>query len=359
MDRVADKVFGLFTKDLWTMMSKFEYVPKLVDPATQHIMAIVLGKAFDNEATNGQFHAKVSRKELGRRMFNHVRSASINERLRVLSQYWFLTVDTHRWVRTNVKDTQVITPNEAFKFIFLAGKTKEKQNFLSRCMEIGEDREVGEQGFRFTIPYGKPEIESNKLYDLSLGASYQERLDEKKAQEKDKREENNRWRLLSERFIEAAADVWVNYQRKEGYGEDQPLWAGDLKTMPATAKRERSELVKCFQSLGGYVTTLAWSLYCLAEPETKDGNAIFDRSAPWRQCVFSDKRPSQFSKNLQSLIKHQEFIDKSTDEWPEERAILKSWFGELVEQEPREGVTRDKIGYAFGKTILDPTIETI
>ena len=123
---------------------------------------------------------------------------------------------------------------------------------------------------------------------------------------------------------------------------------------------ERSELIKTLERYGGGVTYIAWLIYNYYTPELdENGNSKFSTEYPWRNCVFGEKKPLQFSKNFSSLIMSKEFREKATVGWSDVREnAVENGFEEILMIPPRIGTVRDVLGYNLGEKLPPVLMKT-
>lgn len=323
-------------------------------------------------AEDSDLTCRVACTTLSRKLSNRLTRHTVMRRLMKFAEWGFLTTNTLDWREQTdgkpVKESTRITVHENFRIIFTGNDNTStlRREFISSLLCYGQFRETcgqedkaSYQGFSMLVPYGRPEIDKYKISDLVPGDSSLVEVERNSVE--NRRSENQKWVGYKDKFVEASAYIWMLGQREKGLGNEKgtdkiAAWSGSTKHMPLAQKRERSELTKIFESYGGGVAAVAWSYYCDCVPALDENKRIvFDRNFPHRQNVFADKRPSQFAKNIISILKDPSFVKLSTVEWNDDiKTLLSEFYGELLDVEPREGHHKDKIGYTLGDRHILP-----
>lgn len=343
-----------FFQEYYVAMGRFEgdFQNEIFDYHTVNIFTMLLSQAFKNEAEGKGFHARISRTEFSRKLRKSCSGWAVRRRLQLLARYWFLSINsTARRVDANgkwVRETQVIHPNEAFRIIFEPRQTHFKKNFIKRSLVIGEYREKDHQGLTITVPFGFPETQEFKIEDLYLGETFAKDTEKKKQELADKREERETWRKYNDAFITASANLWRFARSRSGYGNDLPVWLGS--NLAPSAKNQRNELIKIFESWGGAVASLSWYIFVCGAPQLDDqGNPIFDLTIPHRQFKGCDYKPSSYVKHFNAILEDKDFKILSKEQWNEFKEQLQKFYGELLEIGPRAGNSyAENLGYMFG-----------
>lgn len=201
------------------------------------------------------------------------------------------------------------------------------------------------QGFRIDTRFGDRELEvepynaEKEILKISRDQS------EKKAKQE---EDIQAWRALSNEFAHGCAKVWVMAQSAQGFGSAMPNWA--LEDCPSKVRAERSELIKTFKQYGGRVTALAWMLFCGGITEVDENGKIkYSINCPHRQFVTSDKKPSQFSKNFNSILKDPILHEWARNEWAVYYILLKEIYSTSLDTPPKQGEEYILSGLQFQK----------
>ena len=232
---------------------------------------------------------------------------------------------------------------------------KQRKDIYAHLIMMGLSRldvdGIDLQGFEIDCPFGEVEPTAEDLGRTPAGNKLMEILEKKGVNEKLKREQQIQRRKNETKFIEGAADVWSQVQSRLGRGSGKPNWCGETKDMPQSVRRERESLTKTYGQYGGYVTGLAWYVFCCEQAELNEkGAPVFNLKAPHRQFTTLDKKPSQFAKHLNSVLKDEHFIFYGTKEWEKRKAWLDDVFGEdILKTQPYDGgLISHKIGFALG-----------
>jgi hypothetical protein len=267
-------------------------------------------------------------------------------RLRHQARYGLITVQyQYRKDGSGLNDSNIITVNPILLGIYTTGsQAKTLQSFIDHYFKMGYKRlEIDNkdvQGFDSDVEYGYIEPESEHLQD----ANWLKRLmtivnanDVNKVEKKaDKKREYLLWLGLSNEFIAASGRLWTKAQGEMGYGYNSAVWDGEVSTLGSTPKRERTELVKLFQSHGGFKTAVAWYIFVCGIPQKDSkGRLQFDLRAPHRQFVTIDKKPSQFAKHFNAILSDEIFVEFTTKSSDEISSTLKVWYNDLLNVNPR------------------------
>lgn len=327
---------------------------------TAHILSIILAEAKWNHENGLGYYVEKGAGEISNRIFKILGPGAVRKRLMILARYWFISLDSSRIKYTpdgrKHRDRYLISPNPALYTIFDLHQSRARKSFIKSSVSIGDNRELGEQGYHFTVKFGYPEHESFKIEDLNYGSNNPKDFEEKVSQKDEKAAENKLWRGYNEKFIACAANLWVWARSRSGFGQDVPLWSARSTDLSSEARKQRNELTKTFAALGGAVTALAWYIYTAGIPEAdKNGKLIFDLKIPHRQFKGSDMKPSGFSKHINAILADEDFKRLATDMWHTEgkKRLLEYFSREILEIGPRDGSAySSKLGYVFGQKNL-------
>jgi hypothetical protein len=223
---------------------------------------------------------------------------------------------------------------------------KSLKSFVEHYFQVGfrrlEDEENDIQGFWTDCKYGfqEPEKGAQPTWQSRLIA-----FDERQTETvQKKRRENFEWIGYSNGFIDGCGKLWTKCQGMQGYGYNKAVWDNDVSLMPVTAKRERSELAKLFQSYGGMKTAFAWYVFCAGLPQCDEmGKMLWDNKSPHRQYVTVDKKPTQFSKHFNALLADKIFVDIWENKRDEIREQLFQYFGDYINISARINFNQDTI----------------
>ena len=258
---------------------------------------------------------------------------TVSRHLRMLSKFGILLV-----VQEEYKQQIHLNPT-LHACLTYANYTKSLKTIVNHYVSIGLSRSEFErpiQGFRSDTLYGCVEVEnSGTIKAEEEVCRIVSRYDEKKARQE---EDRQLWRALGVDLIEGCSKIWRMAQSAQGNAIDVPIWALDQSTIPKSAMSERRELIKAFQTYGGRVTALTWSVFCGGITELDAfGKPVFDIRAPHRQWVSWDRKPSQFTKHFNSILKDPETIKWAKTKWHDLYPILKKLFGDCLDVEPKMG----------------------
>lgn len=157
------------------------------------------------------------------------------------------------------------------------------------------------------------------------------------------------WRERSDLWVTGSAELWVQAQSLLGMGASRPNWEGPIGLLSPTAKRERSELVKTYQSFGGRITGLAWYIFCCGIPQRdKYGKLLYSPDEPHRQFITVDRKPSQFTKHFNAIMKDPEFLKIAKEDFTKFKIILQKYFGGVLDVSPRGRSEIDLLGFTLG-----------
>ena len=116
--RVSKLFFEFYDE---TAKQKCHWDNKFDLPAVK-MFSMILGSSYLNQAETKEFSCKISRTEFSRKLRNQLKSNAINRRLELLARYFWIHIDStaRKFSQTGqlLRDTQTITPNEAFNVIF-------------------------------------------------------------------------------------------------------------------------------------------------------------------------------------------------------------------------------------------------
>ena len=342
----------------------------LFDPTSIRLLSIIFATCLKKkDLTN-----RISSLELSRKIAGKIKTRTIRERMKKFSTWGFLTVSTKDWEDgANEKNKymrmpMLVTLNPLLKLLFNSScGVRERNNAFRELLSFGVSREeerlayagevenVSFQGFKMLVRYGYPEEEYYKHGDL-VGGIRASGAVEKKINEKElKVRLDRKWRELGEKFVKCAAITWERSNIKLKQVAGSPAWSLPVSTLTASAKKQRYELIKVFESVGGGVAAAAWTLFCGSKPELDEkGKVKFMLESPHTQSVFVDKRPEQFSKNLGTIKEDMSFIKGTSVAWKEEtEPMLRRIYGDLLLEEPRDGHHKDFLGRELGRSPLD------
>ncbi len=353
IDRKSPALAGQFKTAMW-------------DSESIGILAMILATSFKNnrEQNLNYLWAQISFKELCNKRRNTLARKGVTSRLQHFARAWFLNVDTtaKRTTANGIRmpDTQNIFLNSAFLSIFQPGNHRLKLKFLNDSVNIYLDRVLGEQGFKYNVPYGANENDPTQIISMvSTGDQTIESAEKAAESRKEKAAENKQWRVYNDAFVQCAANLWKQARGILGHGYEDPIWSAKGSNLSPSARNLRRELTKTFESVGGYVAALSWYLYVLGTPE-KDakGKLVFDLKIPHRQFKGSDMKPSGYAKHIDAIVSDPDFVYMSQDGWEAAKLELLNYFGEeLLEVGPRDGMAYSaKLGYVFGQKPL-PTLK--
>jgi hypothetical protein len=221
--------------------------------------------------------------------------------------------------------------------VTIVGFTKNYKSVLSHLCKMGIQRlkkyESPIQGFRIDTLFGDKELEAEPYNaEKEIVKITQEKSEDKARKEVD----NQLWRALANEFIMGCSTVWVMAQSAQGFGSAQPNWA--MEDCPTKVRAERNELIKTFKQYGGRVTALAWMLFCGGITEVdENGKVKYSINCPHRQFVTSDKKPSQFTRNFNSILKDKILHEWANNEWKVYYILLKDIFSTSIDAPPKQG----------------------
>lgn len=275
-------------------------------------------------------------------------------RLKHLARYGLIKITTppYRKGEIPIRHKMRIFINPVVKFLVGPEKlTRKKLPVIKHLVSLGVNRlehEADLQGFTVDCVYGdiEPTQGEVKKPEQALIDIISQGDMKKAAQEK----ENAMWREHSEIFVEGCSSVWTNTQSKLGYGQSKPNWDAKVNELSPTARKERAELVKTFQKYGGRVSALAWYVYAGGITQLDEaGNPIYTITSPHRQFVTSDRKPSQFVKHFNAILKDPLFLEYATSGWTNIKEQLASHYLGSLEVRPRYDTEYILIGFEFGK----------
>lgn len=276
-------------------------------------------------------------------------------RLRRLARYSILRAETP-YIQNNKFKTLLIVLNPILIPLWAEKENFKLMNSLAKIFaKRGIDRLTYEndiQGFEIDCPYGKSELVDTKPYKSPENRLYDKIRDV--SQDKVKiAAEAKLWRSRSDKFVELAAKLWIRGQSERGFGTNLPSWAEEKSNLTIAAKRERNELCRIFQNYGGIIASVAWYVYNATITITKDktptGQPVYSIVKPYSQFVTQDRKPSGFSKHIDSIIKSEDFIRLITTEYELTRKeILEKHFIEVITYPPRWKSDIELLGYEIG-----------
>ena len=209
------------------------------------------------------------------------------------------------------------------------------------------------QGFESDCYYTEAEPAPLEMPFLTATEKLSEIMRQTCSIEAKKTEDREYWQAMERLFVKGSRDVWVMGQVKSGRGLGDPNWYSTQPTqMAATAKKERNELAKTFRQYGGAIAAIAWTVFTHYQVE-KDakGKMVFSSDMPHQQFCTDDKKPSQFVKNFNALLKDPHFKKRCTTEYLSFAEKLRPIFGDSFDVGPFDGdLPSSKIGYELGSS---------
>jgi hypothetical protein len=208
------------------------------------------------------------------------------------------------------------------------------------------------QGFEYDCKFGSEELvppdeievsTTDKLLSMIEGATEADLV---------KARERERWAKLNEAFVNGCATIWSTHQGARGFGYVEPNWKGSPGGLAPAARKERTELTKTFQQYGGAITGILWELYCSYEHSyDKNGKLVYDVDRPHQQYTTTDKKPSQFAKHFNALLRDPITLVRFTDEYQHRYEKLKPLFKDAIDAQPLDGsLPSIKLGYELGSS---------
>jgi hypothetical protein len=238
-----------------------------------------------------------------------------------------------------MQDSSITLVNPTLIGILENESIKNLTRFADHYFNVGYERLNSEsdiQGFFTDCLYGKKEPEHGEK--LSWQSHITSMLDLKDKTASDKAREAFEWMELSKRFVTSCGKLWTKAQGAAGLGYNKAVWDNDPSKLGTMPRRERQELVKLFEAWGCFDVAVAWFIFVcgIAERDEKK-RLVFDITAPHRQFVTIDKKPSQFAKHFNAILSDEYFISYSTDENDRKEITeqLREYYGDLLEIQPR------------------------
>ncbi len=302
----------------------------------------------------------------------HSSRRRVRYRLEKLASYGLLKIQSDwRNDGSNKRNTQTITPHPwLFYLVAVGAKPAHKMQAIKQFVGLGISRLESEepvQGFRYDVPVGEvepAEAEVTQAVGQGVDSQTEEKLNEMIAVENKGKAQKQRdaaaWRNKGDDFINGCSSIWTWAQGQMGNGRAAPSWGGDRKMLAPSCSRERQELVKLFQAYGGRTTALAWYVFAGGTPEIDDKTMRpkFTITAPHRQYASMDKRPSQFAKYFNAILADSFFKRFATKEWNTVEPALRSYFGPILDQKPRDAVDDEaRAGVKYGELPVNPRME--
>jgi len=306
---------------------------------------------FNETKRLGVDHICISQNELGN--LSGSSRKIMRSRLLHLARYGIIKVETEwRNDGSNLRMPMKVFPNPVFMALMGIDRlTNSKSAVVRHYVKLGRKRldyEDDVQGFHVDCAYGSKEpkegVEGVKAEQNLLNIIARE--DNQKAE---KEADNALWRQRDEMFVLGCSNLWVHAQSQFGYGQSLPNWLGQIGELSPAAKKERSELTKSYQKYGGRVAALAWYVFAGGVADLADnGQPRFTVIDPHRQFASIDKKPSQFGKHFNAILKDELFLDYAKRKWPKIHDGLFKYFGAALAYPPRYENEYAIIGFEFG-----------
>jgi hypothetical protein len=303
------------------------------DPISEKVMGYIVSRSINDGVRQFSNTALLRIFDISKKM--------MASRLRALARYGLIRV-TYLYSddRLGFFNGLEIEVNPIIVGLYKTGAANRNiKHFVDHYYKIGfmrldiEDKCV--QGFYTHCEYGYKEPETSEAGMLQWKDKLFEIIENVDSKKAEKQKDNLMWMDISNEFVAGCAKLWTKGQGQMGYGYNDPVWGGEISLLSPTAKRERSELVKLFQSYGGLTTAIAWFIFVCGVPEKDDmGKLIFDLTAPHRQFVTIDRKPSQFAKHFNAILSDlhfKNFISQSEDTI----AMLKKFYSDCVNVKQR------------------------
>jgi len=298
---------------------------------------------------NNEMGLKISYRQL-----SHILGTKINRlrrRLLLMARFGIIKmISPWRDDDTGLREIGTIYINPSLYASLVINKSVVLRKMLvTKLVKLGIERldeEDDTQGFNHTCLYGREEPhKSADRAEVQL-INMMDREDKAKA---DKARTDALWRERSDLWVTGSAELWVQAQSLLGMGASRPNWEGPIGLLSPTAKRERSELVKTYQSFGGRITGLAWYIFCCGIPQRdKYGKLLYSPEEPHRQFITVDRKPSQFTKHFNAIMKDPEFLKIAKEDFTKFKIILQKYFGGVLDVSPRGRSEIDLLGFTLG-----------
>ena len=264
----------------------------------------------------------------------------IRTRLQLLSRFGLIRVT---WININQKlrGRSKIEINPIIRHIVNERVSLiQKKKYISHLIDMGqrrtEDYDEHVQGFRYDTRFGSLEKES--AIEQTIERELLSHLDHSDDEKKRKQQDNLEWKERGDIFIDGASKLWRDGMINKGFGSAIASWSGQVNNLGPSDRTQRNELIKLFERYGGRVTALAWALFCGAITEIdNNGNPSFTLSRPHAQYVTIDRKPTQFAKHFNAILKDPDFIMMATKEWASSYEALKKYFLGSIDIFPRDG----------------------
>ena len=316
--------------------------PCLTDPSSQAIFNLILGSS-EPTATSQRWVAA----QLG------LTRKQVRHRLYVLARFSLVRVE-YQWANHNqdLRSESIIEANPAVRHLLGPGRLSvQRRAFITgvvkRAVQRAQKYDDDVQGFRVDCRFGVREPDNGPMCGAEALAGLMDELDDKKALEARMRAE---WREITDIFVAGASSLWVWAQIQFGYGSAVPNWAMGQSVISAGARQERGQLAKTFQSYGGRVAGLAWYVFVGGIPQLdQNGKPVFTLVEPHRQYATIDRKPSQFAKHFNAILKDDIFKKLATEGWASFRPKLQEHFKGALSMPPRTDEDDEALaGLAFG-----------
>jgi hypothetical protein len=248
-----------------------------------------------------------------------------------------------------IYNIQVTVNPTVYGVITVVGFTKNYKAYISHLCKLGINRkhkfDKPMQGFRVDTLFGNLELETTPY---NAERELINILEDRSKEKAEKESKNQSDRALADEFVRGCASLWVLAQSAQGFGSARPNWS--LSEMSAKVRAERSELVKTFKSYGGRVAALSWMLFVGGVTELDDnGKVKYSITCPHRQFVTSDKKPSQFTKNFNAILKDPLLHEWAEKEWKVYYPLLKEHYFDSLDALPKCGDDAILSGLQFQK----------
>ena len=330
--------------------------PTAFDPIGESIMWLVVSEAQKEGGLQARLSSYTMAKIL-RSTRNRIRC-----RLKKLCRFGLVRIET-AWRNdgTRKKKTQLISINPVVGQLMEPGTKPSVFTTVSKhLVGIGLARleyEEDVQGFETDCLYGEPEPpREDGMEYINDDARLDALVAAESADKAQKVRDQMLWRDRDKDFVSGCARIWVFGQSEMGRGTARPNWAGDIKNMPSQAMRERRELTKTFRQYGCRTASLAWYIFACGVPamDEKTGKPQFDLTVPHRQFATIDRKPSQFTKHFNAILKDAYFIQIAKKGWQTIGSKLHEIYGDIIDVGPEDGeAEKDKIGFTIGSNDVE------
>lgn len=334
-----------------TCIKKYHFERAAFDGLSGMLLYIIMNDSIGK----GKDHSRFSRSHLAK--LCRTSPKKIRVRLLALARFGLIKVETPwRDDGSGLRDTMMTYPNPILERLLGNDPyTRRKAPVLAHYCDMGIrrlDYDNDVQGFLVDCAYGSKEpqggepVKAEKILDDVLSKD-----DDAKA----RRERiNQTWREYADQFVVGCAEIWVRSQAYLGYGISRPNWEGQTSSLSPSARRERMELVRTFEAYGCKATALGWYIFVggIADVD-KYGKPNFSIFAPHRQFVTIDKKPSQFAKHFNAIIKDDVFLQYAKKDWEQVKQMLDMHFSGILDVGPKNDSEFSKLGFGIGNGKID------